>query len=133
MFLYFQFSSVTQSCLTLCDPMDCSTPGLPVLSPTLRTCSNSCPLSPWGHPNISFSIVPFSSCLQSFPYSGSFPMNQFFSSGGQYILYYTKWQLCHISVIRIIIIINILSNSQIMQVFKEKWRQIKLLNIHRSL
>ena len=132
MFLYFQFSSVTQSCLTLCDPMDCSTPGLPVLSPALRTCSNSCPSSLWGHPNISSSIVPFSSCLQSFPASGSFPMNQF-SSGGQCILYYTKWQLCHISVIRIIIIISTLSNSQIMQVFKEKWRQIKLLNIHRSL
>ena len=52
-------------------------------SPPLRACSNSCPLSQWCHPTISFSIVPFSSCLQSFPASGSFPMSQFFSSGGQ--------------------------------------------------
>ena len=45
--------------------------------------SNSCPLS-WGcHPTISFSVVPFSSCLQSFPASGSFQMNQFFATAGQ--------------------------------------------------
>ena len=60
--------SVTQSCLTLYNPMDCSTPGLPVLlSP--RVCSNSCPLSQWCHPTISSSITPFSSCPQSFPAS----------------------------------------------------------------
>ena len=46
-------------------------------------CSNSCPSSQWCHPTISFSVVPFSSCLQSFPASGSFPMSQFFASGGQ--------------------------------------------------
>ena len=45
--------------------------------------SNSCPLSRWRHPTISSSIIPFSSCLQSFPASGSFPMSQFFPSGGQ--------------------------------------------------
>ena len=55
----------------------------PSLSP--RACSNSCPLSRWCHPTISSSVVPFSSCLQSFPASGSFPMSQFFASGGQSI------------------------------------------------
>ena len=76
-----QVSSVPQSCPTLSDPMDCSMLGYPSLSP--RACSNSCPLSRWCHPTISSSVVPFSSCLQSFPASGSFPMNQFFASGGQ--------------------------------------------------
>ena len=52
-------------------------------SPTPRAYSNSCPLSPCCHPTISPSVVPFSSCLQSFPASGSFPMSQFFASGGQ--------------------------------------------------
>ena len=46
---------------------------------------NLCPLSWWCHPNISSSVVPFSSCLQSFPASGSFQMSQFFASGGQSI------------------------------------------------
>ena len=58
---------------------------LPCLSPTPRACSNSCPLSQWCHPTISSSVVPFSSCLQSFPASGSFPMSQFFAWGGQSI------------------------------------------------
>ena len=48
-------------------------------------CSHSCPLNWWCHPTISLSIIPFSSCLQSFPASGSFPMSQFFASGGQSI------------------------------------------------
>ena len=52
-------------------------------SPTPRACSNSCPWSQWCHPTISSSVVPFSSCLQSFPASGSFPMSQLFTSGGQ--------------------------------------------------
>ena len=52
-------------------------------SPTPRTCSNSCALSWWCHPTISSSVVPFSSCLQSFPASGSFQMSQFFTSCGQ--------------------------------------------------
>ena len=47
--------------------------------------SSSCPLSQWSHPAISSSVVPFSSCLQSFPVSGSFQMSQFFTSGGQRI------------------------------------------------
>ena len=47
--------------------------------------SNSCPSSRWCHPTISFSVISFSSCLQSFPASGSFQMSQFFASGGQSI------------------------------------------------
>ena len=58
---------------------------LPCLSSTLRVCSNSCPLSRWCHPTISSLVVPFSSCLQSLPPSGSFQMSQFFASGGQSI------------------------------------------------
>ena len=58
-------------------------PPCPSLTP--RACSNACPLSQWYHPTTSSSIVPFSSCLQSFPGSGSFPMSHFFTSGGQNI------------------------------------------------
>ena len=57
----------------------------PCQSPTPGTCSNSCPSSWWCHPTISSSVVPFSSCPQSFPVSGSFPMSQFFASGIQSI------------------------------------------------
>ena len=57
----------------------------PCPSPTPRGYSNSCPLSRWCHPTMSFSVVPFSYCLQSFPASGSFPMSKFFASGGQSI------------------------------------------------
>ena len=56
---------------------------LPCPSPFPRACSNSCPLSQWCHPPILSSVFPFSSCLQSFPASGSFLMSQLFSSGGQ--------------------------------------------------
>ena len=52
-------------------------------SPSRRVCSNSCPSSWWCHPNISSSVIPFWPCLQSFPASGSFPMSQFFATGGQ--------------------------------------------------
>ena len=55
---------------------------LPCPSPTPRACSNSCPSNEWCHPTISSSVVPFFSCLQSFPASGSFQMSQFFASGG---------------------------------------------------
>ena len=90
--------SVAQSCLALCNFTNWSTPGLPLFSsvahlvmsdsllphglqharppcpsPTPRACSNSCPLSQWCHPTILSSVVPFFSCLQSFPASGSFP------------------------------------------------------------
>ena len=58
---------------------------VPCPSSTPGACSNSCPSSRWCHPTISSSIVPFSSCLQSFPASGAFPMSHFFASGGQSI------------------------------------------------
>ena len=58
---------------------------LPCPSPTPRACSNSCPLSWLCHPTISSSVIPFSSCLQSFPASGSFQMSHLFKSGGQSI------------------------------------------------
>ena len=57
----------------------------PCPSPSPRVYSNSCPSSQWCHPTISSSVTPFSSCLQSFPASGSFPVSQFFISGGQSI------------------------------------------------
>ena len=58
---------------------------LPCPSPTPRARSNSCPSSQWWYPTIPSSVIPFSSCLQSFPASGSFQMNQFFALGGQSI------------------------------------------------
>ena len=79
-----QFRSVIQSYPTLGDPMNCSTPGLPVHH-QLQVYSNSCPLSQWYHPTISSSVVPFSSCFQSSPATGSFSMSHLFSSGGQSI------------------------------------------------
>ena len=60
-------------------------PRPPCPSPTPGTSSNSCPSSRWCHPTISSSVSPFSSCLQSFQASGSFPMSQFFALGGQTI------------------------------------------------
>ena len=79
----YKFSSVAQSCLTLCDPMDCSTPGLTVHHQLPEFTQTYVQLSQWCHPTISSSIVPFS-CLQSFPASGSFQMG-LFPSGGQCI------------------------------------------------
>ena len=58
---------------------------LPWPSPSPGVCSNSCLLSRWCHPTISSSVIPFSSCLQSFPASGSFPASLLFTSGGQSI------------------------------------------------
>ena len=78
-----QFSSSV-----VCDslpPHGLQHPRLPCLSPTPKVYSNSCSLSWWCHPTISSSVVPFSSCLPSFPASGSFRMSQFFTSGGQRI------------------------------------------------
>ena len=73
-------SAVAQLCPTLCDPMDCSMPGFPVLQLLIR--SNSSASSWWCYPIISPSVIPFSSCLHSFPASGSFSMSQFFTSNG---------------------------------------------------
>ena len=58
---------------------------LSCLSPTPEVCSHSSPSSWWWHPTISSSVIPFFSCLQSFPASGSFPVSQFFTSGAQSI------------------------------------------------
>ena len=77
----FSFSSVTQSCPTL-RPHGLRRLRLPCPPPTPRNYSNSCPLSPWFHPAISSSVLSFSSCPQSLPASGSFPVSQFFASGG---------------------------------------------------
>ena len=59
----------------------------PCPSPTPGVYSNSCPLNWWCHPSISPSVVPFSSCPQSFPASGSFPMSRFFTSGGHHLYF----------------------------------------------
>ena len=81
----FWLSSVAKSWPTLCDPMDCSMPGIPVHHQLLE------PTQTYVHhvgrcrPTISSFVVPFSSCLQSFPASESFPVSRFFASGGQSI------------------------------------------------
>ena len=80
-----QFSSVQSLSHVSWRPHGLQHTRLPCPSPTRRAYSNSCPSSRWCHPTISSSVVPFSSCLQSFPESGSFPMSQFFASGGQSI------------------------------------------------
>ena len=77
----FQFSSVSVLSESLRPHgLQHARPACP--SPTSGFYSNSCPLSQWCHPTISSSVIPFS-CLQSFPVSGSFPVSQFFTSGGQ--------------------------------------------------
>ena len=85
-----QFSSVAQSCLTLCNPMDCSTPDLPVCHQLMEFTQTHVhwvgdAIQP-SHP-----LVHFSSCLQSFPASGSFQMSQLFTSGGKAL----EFQLQH--------------------------------------
>ena len=80
---YIQFSSVVQSCLTLCNLMDCSTPGFPVHHQLLELTQTHVHQVGDAIQTTSSSLVPFSSCLKSFPASGSFPMSQFFTSGGQ--------------------------------------------------
>ena len=75
----FSFSVVSDSL----QPHGLQHTRLPWPSPIPRVYPNSCPLSQWCHPTISSSVVPFSSCLRSFPASGSFQMGQLFASGGQ--------------------------------------------------
>ena len=81
----FQFSSVAQSCLTLLRPHGLQHARPPCPLPTLGVYANSCLLNRRCHPTISSSVIPFSSCLQSFPASESSPMSQFFASYGQSI------------------------------------------------
>ena len=80
----YQFKIVAQSCWTMW-PHGLQHTRLPCSSPTPWSYSNSYPLSQWCHPNISSSVITFSSCLQSFPALGSFKMSQYFASGGQSI------------------------------------------------
>ena len=77
-----QIRSVAQSCPTLCDPMNRSTPGLPVHHQLPEFTQTQRPSSQWCHPAISSSVVPFSSCPQSLPASESFPISQLFTWGG---------------------------------------------------
>ena len=74
-----------QLCLTLCNPLEFNKPDFHVHHPMPRAFSNSCPSRRWCHPTVSSSVVSFSSCLQSFPATGSFQMSQFFTSCGQSI------------------------------------------------
>ena len=76
--------SVAKLYLSLCNPMDCSTPGFPVLH-CLPELGHTRPLSRWCHPTISSSVVPFSSCPQSFPASEFSPMSWLFASSSQSI------------------------------------------------
>ena len=87
---WLDWLSVFQSCPTLCNPMECTTPGL-CPPPTPGNYSNSCPLSWWCHPTISSSVDPFSSSLQTLQASGYFPISQFFASGGKIL----EFQLQH--------------------------------------
>ena len=83
-----EITSVQFSCSVVSDSLQPHEPQHarpPCPSPTPRVHSNSCPLCQWCHPTISSSVVPFSSCPQSFPASGSFQMSQLFVSGGQSI------------------------------------------------
>ena len=84
--IFIIHSLVTKSCPSLCDPVDCNTPGFPVLHYLLGVCSNLCPLSYWmshDYLTISFSAALFSLCFQSFLTPGSFPVSWLFTSGGQ--------------------------------------------------
>ena len=74
-----QFSSVTQSCLILCNPMNCSMPGRPIHHQLPEFTQTHVHRVSDGHPAISSSVIPFSSCLQSLPASESFPMSQHFA------------------------------------------------------
>ena len=111
--------------------MDCNMLAFPVFYPSSGVCSNSCPLSWWCHPTISSSVVPFSSCLQSFPASGSFSMSQFFTSGGQSIGASASSVLCFIPV-RIAIIKKSTKNKLLVSVWRKGtliscWWECKLV------
>ena len=87
-FLNISRSSVQFSCSVVSDslqPHGLPHARLPCPSPAPLACSNLCPLGWWYHQTISSSVIPFSSCLQSFPASGSFPVSQFFTTSGQSI------------------------------------------------
>ena len=78
-----QFSSVTQAVSDSLQPHEMQHSRPPCPSSTAGVYPNPCPLSQWCHPTISFSVIPFSFCPQSFPASGSFQMSQLFTLDGQ--------------------------------------------------
>ena len=87
-FIEYSDISVQFSCSVVSDslrPYELQHTSPCCLSTTLGVCPNPCPLSRWCHPTISSSVTPLSSCLQSFPASGSFQMSELFASGGQSI------------------------------------------------
>ena len=99
--LYFHYScccSVAKLCLTLWELIDYSTPGFPVLPLSPGVCSNSRLLSRWCHPTISSSVIPFSSCPQSFPASGSFTVLDNIFIIVLDILYFVKWVILDTSL-----------------------------------
>ena len=113
----YQFSgSVTSNSL---QPHGLQHSRLPCPLPTPGACSNSCPLSLWCHPTILSSVVPLSSCLQSFPASGSFPRSQLSASGGQSI-----GVLASGSVLPMNILLGLIS-------FRTDW--LDLLAVHGTL
>ena len=86
--MYFQLFMLLFSCSVMSNslqPHGLQHVRLPCPLLSSGVCSNSCPLSRWCHPTISSSVVPLSSCLQSFPASGSFPVSRLFASGGRSI------------------------------------------------
>ena len=88
LFMYYQCSLVQFSCSVMSDslwPHEPQHTRPPCPSPTAEVYPNPCPLSQWCHPTISSSVIPFSSCPQSFQESGPFQMSQLFTSGGQSI------------------------------------------------
>ena len=109
--LYVQFSSGAQSCLTLSNPINCRTSGLPVHHqlPEFTQLHVHCQ---WCHPAISSSVDPFSSCPQSLPASGSFPMSQLFAWGGQ-----SAW-LCIVAIFHIYEIVHLWHSVIIQYLFR---------------
>ena len=128
--------SVIQSCQTLGSHRLQHT-RLPCPSPSPRACSNSCPLSQWCHPIISSSVIPFASCLQSFPASGSFPVSQLFTSGSQSIAASTSASVLPMNIqdrfpLRLPGLILFLS-KELSRVFSSTTIRINLVSVQRTL
>ena len=106
-----QFSSVAQSCSLR--PHGLQHTRFPCPSPAPRASSNSCPSSWWYHPAISSSVVPFSSCLQSFPESWSFPVSQFFASCGQSTGVSASASVLPIDIQNLLLLLNFLQDGPV--------------------
>ena len=118
-----QFSPVTQSCLTLW-PHEPQYARPPCPSPTAGIHPNPCPLCRWCHLTISSSVIPFSSCSQSFPESGSFQMNQLSTSGGQSIGVSASTSLNAFSTVKELAIVKIMLH------IKTQWLKTTVIFIH---